>query len=377
MANTNIFFESPSEQSKIKANIVVSYFTAWSRIMCGKWSSTIEIGYVDLFCGPGVYQDGSESVPILLLKDVLRNPSLWNRMWFFFNDKSEENIDNLKKKIKELDIDNKLGNNIQFSSRTIDDKFANNIKINAKGPILSFVDPFGYKGLTIDLISKLIQNNGSDCIFFFNYNRINMALSNNTKFDEYLDSIFGVTKVSALKEELRGLTAEEREPVVLNALVEALKNNNANYVLPFKFYRTDMVRTSHFIIFVSKHKRGCSIMKQIMYANSAKDVDGVANFELHDSRNFKGKYEQLSLFDRPLDSLCAEIYTNYKGKSVRVKEICEIYDTDFSNYFVSRNVKDAFIRLEEAGKLFVISGRKQKYRKGKLNMPDEAIINII
>lgn len=278
MAKTENFFESPSEQSKIKVNIVVSYFTAWSRIMCKNWSSSIDIGYVDLFCGPGVYQDGSESVPILLLKDVLGNQNLCNRMWFFFNDKSEGNIENLKKEIKRIDVNNKLDKRIQFSDQTIDDKFAERIKINAKGPILSFVDPFGYKGLTIDLISKLIQNNGSECIFFFNYNRINMALSNNTKFDEYLEGIFGATKVNTLKEELRGLTAEEREPVVLNALVEALKNNNANYVLPFKFYRIDMVRTSHFIIFVSKHKRGCSIMKQIMYANSARDVDGVASF---------------------------------------------------------------------------------------------------
>ena len=118
-------------------------------------------------------------------------------------------------------------------------------------------------------------------------------------------------------------------------------------------------------------------MKQIMYANSARDVDGVASFELHDSRNFSGKYEQLSLFDRPLNSLCEEIYTNYKGKRTRVKDICEEYDTDISNYFVSRNVKDALIRLEEADKLVVISGRKQKYRKGKLNMPDEAIIKIL
>lgn len=282
MMNTDIFFDSPSEQSKIKAKIVSSYFMAWSRVMCNNWSSSSEIGYVDLFSGPGVYQDGSESVPLLLVKDVLNNPRLLNRMWFLFNDQSEDNINNLRQHIKNADIDNKLDKRIQYSTKTVDEAFASDIRINAQGPILSFVDPFGYKGLTIDLISKLINNNGSDCIFFFNYNRINMALSSNTKFDEYLESIFGGTKVSSLKAELSGLSAEEREPIVLNALVASLKNNNANYVLPFKFYRTDMVRTSHFIIFVSKHKRGCSIMKQIMYANNLINIgeragSGVSN----------------------------------------------------------------------------------------------------
>lgn len=47
MSNTDMFFDSPSEQSKIKAKIVASYFTAWSRVMCNNWSSSSEIGYVD------------------------------------------------------------------------------------------------------------------------------------------------------------------------------------------------------------------------------------------------------------------------------------------------------------------------------------------
>lgn len=377
MVNNDFFFDSPSEQSKIKARIVTSYFSAWSKVMCHNWPSSTEIGYVDLFSGPGVYQDGSESVPLLLVKEVLNNSELLTRMWFLFNDQSENNINDLKKYIKNVDVCDILDKRIQYSTKTIDEKFASDIRINAQGPILSFVDPFGYKGLTIDLISKLIKNNGSDCIFFFNYNRINMALSSNTKFDEYLGSIFGATRVSSLKTELKGLTAEKREPIVLNALITALKDNNANYVLPFKFYRTDMVRTSHFIIFVSKHKRGCSIMKQIMYANSAKDADGVASFELHDLRNFGGEYEQLSFFNRPLDSLRNEIYTDYKGKTVRVKEICEKYDTDILNHYVSRNVKDALIRMEEAGQIVVENGRKIKYRNGKLTMPDNAILKII
>lgn len=377
MVNTEQFFESPSEQSMIKAKIVTSYFTAWSRIMCQHWSPSISIGYVDLFSGPGIYQDGSESVPLILIRHVLNNEKLRNRFLFYFNDKDERNIENLKNAISEADTCQKLKNKIKYSVKVIDENFANEITFNSSCPILSFVDPFGYKGLTIDLINKLIANNGSDCIFFFNYNRINMALSSNTKFDEYLEGIFGNGRVQDLKNELKGLSSEEREPVVLDALIEALKENNINYVLPFKFYRADMMRTSHFIIFVSKHKLGCKIMKQIMYANSAKDIDGVASFELKDAKNFSNKFEQLSFFDRPLDSLCEEIYHFYKGKEVEVKQICVKYDTDFSNYFVSRNVKDALIKLEEQNKIEVVSGRKQKWRAGKLTMPDGAIVSFL
>lgn len=379
MKDEGNFFEHQSEQSMIKAKIVSNYFTAWSRIMCKNrnWSSSIPVGYVDLFSGPGVYQDGNESVPIMLIKTVLNDMELSDRFWFYFNDQDENNIKNLQRTIAGIDINDKLKRKISYSTRTIDENFANAITINSQGPILSFVDPFGYKGLTIDLVNKLIKNNGSDCIFFFNYNRINMALSSNQRFDEYLDGLFGQKRVQILKNTLKELPPEEREPIVLNGLVEALKENSANYVLPFKFYHTDMLRTSHFIIFVTKHKLGCSIMKQVMYANSAKDIDGVASFEFKDSKNFGNKFEQLTIFARPLDFLCEEIYGLCKHGNMQVKDICEKYNTDFSNYFVSRNVKDALIRLEEQHKIAVITGRKQKQRKGKLNMPDGAIVGIL
>ena len=377
MKDEENFFEHQSEQSMVKAKIVSNYFTAWSRIMCKNWSSSIPVGYVDLFSGPGVYHDGNESVPIMLIKTVLNDMKLSNRFWFYFNDQDENNIENLKRTIAEIDTNAKLKRKIMYSARTIDEDFANAITINSQGPILSFVDPFGYKGLTIDLINNLIKNKVSDCIFFFNYNRINMALSSNQKFDEYLEGLFGQKRVQILKNELKELSPEEREPIVLNGLIEALKENSANYVLPFKFYRTDMLRTSHFIIFVTKHKLGCSIMKQIMYANSAKDVDGVASFEFKDSKNFRNKFEQLTIFARPLDALCDEVFEICKHGDIQVKSICEKYDTDFSNHYVSRNVKDALIRLEEHNKIIVISGRKQKQRKGKLNMPDGAIVGVL
>lgn len=106
MKDEGNFFEHQSEQSMIKAKIVSSYFTAWSRIMCKNknWSSSIPVGYVDLFSGPGVYQDGNESVPIMLIKTVLSDIELSDRFWFYFNDQDENNIENLKRTIAEIDI---------------------------------------------------------------------------------------------------------------------------------------------------------------------------------------------------------------------------------------------------------------------------------
>ena len=371
MPDNNHFFADQTEQSAVKAHIVSSYFSAWSGVI-QKWNTPM--AYIDLFCGPGKYGDEHLSAPLLIIQSTLGNPKLLNKMNFVFNDYDPNNIASLKKSIMQIDTNGVLSQKIQYYNETIEAGFHSRLRIPKNMPVLSFVDPFGYKGLTLSLISFLISNSGSDCIFFFNYNRINMALSSNTKFDEHLKMLFGNTLTVALKKQLENLSPEQREPIVLNALVEALREGNSNYVLPFKFYSSEMIRTSHFIIFVTKHPLACKIMKQIMYSNSAKDSDGVATFSFKDSHNFGTEFDQLTMFDCPLQTLKDNLMKKYFHQNVSVSVICNDVDCDFSNHFVGKNAKDALKQLETEGKIEVVSGRKQKYRKGQLTMPDNTII---
>jgi three-Cys-motif partner protein len=365
---TRDFFIEQSEQSQIKAKIVNSYFTAWSRVMLSHWSE--KITYIDLYCGPGKYEDGSKSVPLNLIEHTLANNELKKRMLFFFNDIEKTYTQNLEDEIKNLPDGLSLLHKIQFTNIEIGTDFAKNIKIPINVPVLSFVDPWGYKGLTMDLIGTLIKNNGSDCIFFFNYNRINMALSDNVLFDEHLEGIFGTEKTMKLKQELVSMSSVQREPAILKALIEALGNNGANYILPFKFYSQEMSRTSHFIIFVTKHPAGYKIMKQIMYINSARDPDGVASFSFEDSYNFSPSSGQLTFFSK-LDDLCNELQYKYAGSKINIDTLCSSIVLNPSNLFVESNVKDALRRLEE-NRIITVEGRQQKIRNGKVTMPNTA-----
>jgi len=117
-------------------------------------------------------------------------------------DVQKSNIENLEAEIKALLQGGAMLPRIQFSNIQVGLDFSQQIKIATNIPVLSFVDPWGYKGLTMELIRTLIKNNGSECIFFFNYNRINMALSSNKLFDEHLEGIFGAEAASKLKSEL-------------------------------------------------------------------------------------------------------------------------------------------------------------------------------
>jgi three-Cys-motif partner protein len=56
------FFQEQQEHSLIKALIVNKYFWSWANVMLAK-AQTDRIYYIDLFAGPGRYQDGAKSTP--------------------------------------------------------------------------------------------------------------------------------------------------------------------------------------------------------------------------------------------------------------------------------------------------------------------------
>ena len=224
MPENEAFFSDQTEQSATKAHIVSSYFTAWSRVI-KKWDC--RMAYIDLFCGPGRYDDNKPSAPIQIIQSTLSDPVLIEKMMFLFNDRDAANIESLRQEITSLDTGKKLSR-VKYYTETIDIDTHSRLVIPRNVPVLSFVDPFGYKGLTRDLINKLIANSGSDCIFFFNYNRINMALSSNTKFDDHLAGIFGTERTSLLKAQLAPLSPTQREPFVIDALIDALLEDKSN-----------------------------------------------------------------------------------------------------------------------------------------------------
>ena len=65
MPDNAAFFFKQTEQSAVKARIVASYFSAWAGVI-QKWDSPM--GYIDLFCGPGKYDDDKDSAPLLIVK---------------------------------------------------------------------------------------------------------------------------------------------------------------------------------------------------------------------------------------------------------------------------------------------------------------------
>lgn len=176
------FFQEQRDQSLIKAKIVSKYFKQWAGVMLGtikKYDRQAQkLAYIDLFAGPGRYDDQSKSTPLLVLETILADPELSSRMVTLFNDKDPKNVENLKQTIAQMPGIGQLRYEPTIFNEEVGDEIAKMFGGMNLVPTFFFVDPWGYKGLSLNLVSSIIKDWGCDCVFFFNYNRINMGITN-------------------------------------------------------------------------------------------------------------------------------------------------------------------------------------------------------
>jgi three-Cys-motif partner protein len=198
------FFEEQKEQSQIKSEIVKKYFWAWAKIISCR---APKISYIDLYAGKGIYDDEKKSTPILVLENALRNELMRQKLASLFNDTNPDYAKSLEKAISEIPEIDKLKYKPKITTFTIGEEVVKQLKSMTLIPTLLFVDPWGYKGLTLGLIGSVLKDWGCDCIFFFNYVRINAGL-NNKKFNCHIDGIFGKNRA----EELRQIVHSKKPP---------------------------------------------------------------------------------------------------------------------------------------------------------------------
>jgi three-Cys-motif partner protein len=252
---TSGFFEETKEQSLVKSAIVSKYFWAWAKVIMSQLRSTArEIAYIDLVAGPGRYKDGTQSTPILVLKRAIDDPNMRQRLVTLFNDKDDDNSRSLEQAIQEIPGIEKLKYKPEVMNEEVGTKIVKMFEEMRFIPTLFFVDPWGYKGLSLKLVNAVVKDWGCECIFFFNYNRINMGLRNEL-VEEHMNALFGKGRANALRSKLEALSTGARELMIVEELCAALNPTKDRYVLPFRFKDDRGIRTSHHLIFVTKHFR--------------------------------------------------------------------------------------------------------------------------
>jgi three-Cys-motif partner protein len=367
----DIFFEETREQSIVKATMVSKYFDAWSTVIASqvKKRGDNKIAYIDLFAGRGYYEDGTRSTPLLILEKAIKNPDLREMLITIFNDKNNKNVELLRKAIMNLVGIRSLRHEPAIYNEEIGEEIAKELEQTHFIPSLFFIDPYGYKGLSLRLIGALIKDWGCDCIFFFNYNRVNSGLSN-PSVKEHMNALFGEERSKGLGEKLKGLAPLDRELTVVEEIAQALKQAGGQFVLPFCFKNDKGNRTSHHLIFVSKHHLGYEIMKGIMAKESSSSLQGIPSFEYSPATTRQSLLYELTY---QLDALADMLLNDFSGRCLRMRQIFE--EHNIGKRYIIENYKDALRQLEAKG-IIVCSPRakERQKRNGKVTFADSVIV---
>ena len=364
---TGKVFEERSDQSEVKARIVTKYFFAWAHVMMRAVERRGgKIAYIDLYAGPGRYKDGAASTPLLVLDTAINDSKMARMLVSYFNDSRNENTATLQEEINKLRGVEKLKYKPITTCGEVDGEAARYFKETQLIPSFSFIDPFGYKGLSLNIIKGVIKDWGCDCVFFFNYNRINAGIGNQF-VAPHMDNLFGKARAEALRARLPGLTPELREAVILEELANAIKRLGGTHILPFTFKNTRGTRTSHKLIFVSKHFLGYSIMKSIMAGESSTHDEGVPSFTYSPA---DASTPLLLSLAQPLSKLKQSLLDTFAGQEITFTQIYRSHSIDTP--YVEKNYREILKQLENECAIGVRSA-KGKRRAG--TFPEHVLVS--
>jgi len=330
------FFELPQAHSLVKATIVSKYFKSWAGIIKPR-ATEKKMAYFDLFAGKGAYDDGTPSTPLLIMNTIIADPVLREQMLTFFADALPECIKALRENVAALPGIGTLKYAPKIETTTpkeskLDETFAAANVI----PSFMFLDPFGYEGVTANLINAILKSWGCDVVFFFCFKRMPGAIMNN-KVRDHMDALFGAERVDELRKRLPTLKREQKEEAILAALEASLNVPGKRYVQTFRF-RDSHGNVSHHLVFVTKNPTAHKIMKGIMGHESSSFVEDVPSFEYMVNAPQK-LFETYS----PIEELIDDLVKRFRGRTVTIEQI--IAEHHYGTRYVDKNYQEALRRL--------------------------------
>jgi hypothetical protein len=227
-------------------------------------------------------------------------------------------------------------------------------------PSFCFIDPYGFKGVTIKLVRSAIKDWGCECMIFFNTSDINRNLELGQS-EAHLRMIFGTDNYNRLLKKISSYPMK-REEYILSVFHEACKDAGAKFLL--KFQINCLKGQKYHLIYLTKHRLGFNKMKKVM-AKYSRSVDGGIPLYLY-AEGYKTAGDQQSLdlyLTMSMAKLKHLLLQTFAGRKITVKRIIKTCDENGLLY-TERNIKDALDHLEIDGVIKDLTPGKRKRQKG-------------
>lgn len=357
---------TPDPHTLAKHDLLKRYLGAWFPIMARYESKLV---FIDGFAGPGVYDTGEPGSPIVALEALLGHRRLeamsGTTFLFIFVERDEARVASLDAQIAKLwkrhggqpsnvKVEVYCG---EFEDAA--DEILGSIRAGyVLAPTLAFVDPFGFKGVSLDTICRLTAFPKCEVIFSFMYDGLNRWITHpDDKIHVSLRDLFGTDDY----EDAGALRGDARR-AFLHDLYKARLRDGGNFRYALDFEMIDMRgKNVYSLIFGTRHVRGLAAMKDAMW-----EVDPSGGFRFSDRH-----HGETTLFDEHLDTgpLLAAMLARFAGEDVRVDTTLHEWVLAETIYGPSHYKKQVLKPLQEAGLLDAIAGQA---RRG--TFPDGTIV---
>jgi three-Cys-motif partner protein len=342
--------------TKAKHDLLRRYLGAWFPIMASREE---KLAFIDGFAGPGCYEDGSTGSPIVALDTLVTHRNFagmgGTKFNFIFVDEDPRRTASLRTEVDSY-FDSVGGRPTNISVRVVDGTFdgAANELVDSitKGfvlvPTLAFIDPFGFKGISMDTISRLTSFPKGEVVFSFMYDGLNRWITHpDEAIHVNLRDLFGTDDY----EDADGLNPDDRRDFLHDVYKRQLqKAGDFKYTLDFEMVDR-RGKNVYSLIFGTRHMRGLEAMKEAMWV-----VDPSGSFRFSDRHA-----GMTSLFgEKPdIEPLRKAILERYAGEQVTIEKLHEfvLEDTIFGKNHYRREV---LAKLEKAGVMSVVNSSRKR-----------------
>lgn len=343
--------------TEAKHEILRSYLGGWYAKL-GLWDSPRRIIYLDGFAGPGIYAEGEEGSPVIALRTLLDHKSRSDitrktELLFLFNEQNAGRAAILRDVLADLEETyGGWGENVKVVVEKENfDTFTDGIldSLSDRGanlaPTFAFVDPFGYRDVTMDKLRRLLSFRSCELFIYFDFNStVRFATAGNV--DHHLEPLFGT-------DEYRSAPPSGdpgRGPFLLELYERQLREiAGFPYVQAFAMVN-EQGRTGNYMIFCSRHLDGLDLMKRAMWS-----VDPTGRYRFED--RFAGHDVLVGLDMKEAEPLKDDLMRQFGGLTTTIEEI-EHYVLTQTPFHIGHIRRKTLTPLQKAEMVFTDQTRK-------------------
>jgi three-Cys-motif partner protein len=360
MAEPTVWSKDPHTDAKHR--ILEEYLKAWFPIL-SRYNNRII--YIDGFAGPGIYEKEKIGSPLIALQCLMNHSQdlcqKGKEFVFIFIESDAKRAATLKDVIAKTfpKIPESVKIYIEHGDfETTMKELLDSIESKNKNlaPTFAFIDPFGYSGLPLYLIKRILAFQRCEVFINFAYDSINRFIEAKDTREEIFTGLFGSDEWRVIRE----IKDPEKRNRELTTLYTKQLQTSSKYVRSFEM-ENNMKKITYYLYFATNQIKGFEEMKKAMWK-----VDPRGLFRFADTTDAGTRFLLTFEGDTKYKDQSEIIFSRFKGHTVtqsQVKNYC-IEHTAFPTFWSS-----SLKILEDNEQLTVTTPRK---RKG--TFPDGCVI---